>query len=274
MSNEPPSPALRAGVSGGLADASRCGDPPTRRPAAGSPPPSTRRRPPSRPQPPGQPPQPGPLRPPPQQPGPYGPPPQQPGPTVATPAAEPLRDPPAAAEQPLRTAARSPAGASRLAGHTRLRSSTTPRRGLARPGRAVRRRSGKQKSGKGWLIALLVVLALALVAAVVVAALILADDSEGGLAVEDIESGDCLVGSGLARRRRGDQRHRDGSAATTSTTPRCSPRSSSAATRTSTSRPVRACVDEAAEAGKPLEDLAADGLEIRPLVASRPARGG
>jgi hypothetical protein len=124
----------------------------------------------------------------------------------------------------------------------------------------------QQKSRKGWLIGLLVVLALALVGAAVVAALMLTDESQGGVAVEDISPGVCLVGSGLAD---ADEEISDIEQVN------CDDEHDAEAFATfelGSDQDLDAagskCVDEATDAGRPLEDLAADDLEIRPLVAS------
>lgn len=257
MSNEPPEP--------GASEPGSPEDSPTRPipaqpPPPQQPPPGYPRQPPPPPGPP-YPPlppygQPGPYGPPPQQPGPYGQPPPQPNPYGAPPQqqnnpyAQPRQPTP---EQPV------------WQGHQAPQQHYPPPQGW--PGQpAYGAAPGKQKSGKGWLIALLVVLALALVAAVVVAALMLTDDSEGGLAVENIESGYCLIGSGLGN---ADEEIRDiervgcqdaHDAEVFATFELGSDEDLAAA--------GSRCVDEAAKAGKPLEDLAAEGLEIRPLVAS------
>ena len=109
-------------------------------------------------------------------------------------------------------------------------------------------------------------LALALVGAAVVAALLLADNSDSGVAVDDISSGDCLVGSGLAD---ADEEisdlekvacDDDHDAEVFATFELGSDQDLAAA--------GSQCLDEAADAGRPLDDLEGDDLEIRPLVAS------
>jgi hypothetical protein len=108
------------------------------------------------------------------------------------------------------------------------------------------------------------VLALALVAVAVITALILADD-DSGTAVKDISSGDCLVGSGLADAEEEisdletvgcDEDH---DAEVFATFELGDDQDLAAA--------GSQCVEEAAAAGRSLEDLAGDDLEIRPLVA-------
>jgi hypothetical protein len=118
-----------------------------------------------------------------------------------------------------------------------------------------------------------VVLALALVGAAVVTALLIADDSDGGgTAVEDISPGDCLVGSGLAD---AEQKisgletvgcDADHDAEVFATFELGADQDLDAA--------GSQCVDEAADAGRTLQDLQEADLEIRPLVASEsPAEG-
>jgi hypothetical protein len=129
----------------------------------------------------------------------------------------------------------------------------------------------KQKSRKGLLIGLLTLLVLALVAAAIVVALMVNDNGQG-LAVKDISSGDCLTASGLA-----------GADAQISEikTVGCDKGHDAEVFATfelGSGQDLKAagsqCVSEADSAGKPFADLAAAGLEIRPLVAKNPPDEG
>lgn len=253
MSNEPPEP--------GASEPGSPEDPPTR-PLPAQPPPPQQQPPqqqPCQPPPPGYPPpppappygQPGAYGSPPQQPNPYGQPPQQ-----NNPYAQPPQPPPS---QPV------------WQGHQAPQQQYPPQQGW--PGQPPYGAApAKPKGGKGLLIGLLGVLALALVAAAVVTALILADDSGSAIAVKDISSGDCLVGSGLAD---ADEEisdletvgcNEDHDAEVFATFELGSDQDLDAA--------GSQCVDEAAAAGRPLEDLEGDDLEIRPLVASEEPEEG
>jgi len=272
MSNEPPEP--------GGSESESPEDPPTRPlPAQPAPPQQPPRQPPQQPQqpPPGYPPPPPqppygqpaqppygqPAQPPYGQPGPYGPPPQQPGPYGPPQQPNPYGPPPQQNNpyaQPRQPTPTQPV----WQGHQAPQQQYPPQHGW--PGQPPYGAPPvKSKGRKGLLLGLLVVLALALMGAAVVAALLLTDD-EGALAVEDISSGDCLVGSGLAdadeeisdiEKVDCDDRH---DAEVFATFELGSDQDLDAA--------GSQCVDEAADAGKPLEDLQTDDLEIRPLVAS------
>lgn len=232
MSNEPPE--------SGASEPEPPEDPPTRPLPAQTP--SPQQPPPPRQPPPGYPPPPPPYA----QPGPHGGPPQQPGPYGAPP--QPQQPPPS---QPL------------WQGHLAPQQ-YPPQQGW--PGQPQYGAAPAQPKGrKGLLIGLLIVLALGLVATAVVTALILADNSDSGIEVKDISSGDCLVGSGLAD---ADEEisdiekvdcDDDHDAEVFATFELGNDQDLDAA--------GSQCVDEAAAAGRPLEDLEGDDLEIRPLVA-------
>ena len=94
----------------------------------------------------------------------------------------------------------------------------------------------------------------------------MAADSDSGIAVKDVSPGDCLVGSGLAD---ADEEisdlervdcSEDHDAEVFATFELGADQDLDAA--------GSQCVDEAADAGRELDDLEAADLEIRPLVAS------
>ena len=137
--------------------------------------------------------------------------------------------------------------------------------------------SGPQKSKKKWLIPVIAIVAVLLVVGGIFAALSLSGDSAGGTAVDDLGEGDCLVSSDIsdASDSIGDIETVDcGDDHDAEVFATYEVGSDEAGSDFDLDAAGSTCVDELSGAGTTLEDLEADGNEVRPLVGSdEPSEG-
>ncbi|MET1058261.1 MAG: hypothetical protein ABWX84_01600 [Nocardioides sp.] len=206
----------------------------------------------------GAPPQPNPYGPPPQQGSPYGAPPQQGNPYGQRP---PPGPPP---NQPVWQGHQAPQQGYGPGGQPQWQ------QGPYGPG-------GPQKTKKKWLIPVIAIVAVLLVVGGIVAALTLGGDSASGTAVDDLDKGDCLVSSDIA-----DASDSIGGIETVACTDDHDAEvfatfevgGDAAGGDFDLDAAGSACVDELSGVGTTLEDLEADGNEVRPLVGSdEPSEG-
>ena len=137
---------------------------------------------------------------------------------------------------------------------------------------------GQPKSKKKWLIPVVAIVAILLVVGGVFGILALTgDDASGGTAVDDLSEGDCLVSSDIADASDsiGDIETVDcGEAHDAEVFATFEVSSDEAGGDFDLDAAGSACVDELSGAGTTLEDLEADGNEVRPLVGSdEPSEG-
>ena len=136
---------------------------------------------------------------------------------------------------------------------------------------------GQQKSKKKWLVPVVAIVAILLVIGGVFGILALTGDDSSGTAVDDLSEGDCLVSSDIA-----DASDSIGDIETVD----CGDDHDAEVFATfevggdesggdfDLEAAGSACVDELSGAGTTLDDLEADGNEVRPLVGSdEPSEG-
>ena len=135
----------------------------------------------------------------------------------------------------------------------------------------------QQKSKKKWLIPVIAIVAVLLVVGGIVAAMTLGGDSASGTAVDDLGEGDCLVSSDIsdASDSIGDIETVDcGDDHDAEVFATYEVGGDEAGGDFDLDAAGSKCVDELSGAGTTLDDLEADGNEVRPLVASdEPAEG-
>ena len=138
-------------------------------------------------------------------------------------------------------------------------------------------RATQQKSKKKWLIPVIAIVAVLLVVGGIFAAMSLGGDSASGTAVDDLGEGDCLVSSDIADASDSigdietvdcDDDHDAEVFATYEVG------ADEAGSDFDLDAAGSTCVDKLSDAGTTLDDLEADGNEVRPLVGSdEPAEG-
>ena len=136
---------------------------------------------------------------------------------------------------------------------------------------------GQQKSKKKWLIPVIAIVAVLLVLGGIVAAISLGGDSASGTAVDDLGEGDCLVSSDIADASDsiGDIETVDcGDDHDAEVFATYEVGADEAGSDFDLDAAGSTCVDKLSGAGTTLDDLEADGNEVRPLVGSdEPSEG-
>ena len=136
---------------------------------------------------------------------------------------------------------------------------------------------GQPKSRKKWLIPVIAIVAVLLVLGGIVAAISLGGDSSSGTAVDDLSEGDCLVSSDIADASDsiGDIETVDcGDDHDAEVFATYDVGADDAGSDFDLDAAGSTCVDKLSDAGTTLDDLEADGNEVRPLVGSdEPSEG-